>query len=234
MIVSTPWLDALRAHISAVQNGGSEEDVHQLRVATRRLASWLKLARVRILRSDLRWVRAAGGSVRDLDVMIAQQPPELLAEWLTGERTRRFEHLLEVVAAPRTGALLSALAHVAPIEETRARDSVPRLARRVLDLGDQLQIAPNDVETFHGLRRSVRGLRYALEWLQEKTGTFKEFQDVSGRAADLSVALLLLDVYPQAALLADYRRQLDEKFAARRIEAVGAWPGLREVVATLA
>jgi CHAD domain-containing protein len=220
MIVSTPWLDALRAHITAVQNGGSEEDVHQLRVATRRLASWLKLARVRILRSDLRWVRAAGGSVRDLDVMIAQQPPELLAEWLTGERTRRFEHLLEVV--------------VAPIEETRARESVPRLARRVLDLGDQLQIAPNDVETFHGLRRSVRGLRYALEWLQEKTGTFKEFQDVSGRAADLSVALLLLDVYPQAALMVDYRRQLDEEFAARRIEAVGAWPGLRDVVAALA
>jgi CHAD domain-containing protein len=234
MIVPTPWLDALRGHITAVQNGGSEEDVHQLRVATRRLASWLKLARIRILRSDLRWVRAAGGSVRDLDVMIGQQPPEPLAEWLVDERARRFEHLLGVVAAPRTGALLSALAHVAPIEETRARQSVPRLARRVLDQGDQLQIAPNDIDMFHGLRRSVRNLRYALEWLQEKTGTFKEFQDVSGRAADLSLALLLLDVYPEAAMLADYRRHLDEEFATRRLEAVGAWPNLRQLVATLA
>jgi CHAD domain-containing protein len=234
MILSTPWLDALRAHINAVQNGGSEEDVHQLRVATRRLASWLKLARIRILRSDLRWMRAAGGSVRDLDVMLAQEPPAPMAEWLSGERSRRFDHLLGVVAAPRTDALLSALAHVAPIEEARARQSVPRLARRVLDLGEQLQIAPNDIDAFHRLRRSVRGLRYALEWLQEKTGTFKEFQDLSGRAADLSVALLLLDVYPEASTLTDYRRQLDEEFATRRIESVAAWPGLRQLVETLA
>jgi CHAD domain-containing protein len=234
MIVSTPWLDALRAQIVAVQQGGSEEDVHQLRVSTRRLSSWLKLGRIKILRSDLRWVRAAGGAVRDLDVVLAQRPPAPLADWLMAERSRCFQQLLQVVGAPRTAALLSALTHVAPVEEARARETIGRLARAVLDLGEKLQVAPNDVEGFHRLRRSVRALRYALEWLQEKTGAFKQFQDITGTAADLSVALLLLDVYPDAADLSEYRSQLEQDFAARRIDAVTSWPALREVVAAVA
>jgi CHAD domain-containing protein len=230
MIIATPWLDALQSHLTAVQHGGAEEDVHQLRVATRRLSSWLKLGRLRVLRSDLRWLRAAGGGVRDLDVMLAQAPPEPMATWLREERGRRFDQLLEIAAAPRTAALCAALAHIAPVDEARARQSLPRLARSVLEQGDELQRSPNDVESFHQLRRSVRGLRYALEWLEEKTGAFKEFQDLSGRGADLSVALLLLDIYPEAAGLADYRHQLESEFARGRIESVGAWPGLREVV----
>jgi len=234
MIVATPWLDALRTHLAAVQKGGGEDDVHQLRVATRRIASWLRLGRVRILRADLRRVRAAGGEVRDVDVMMAQSPPEPLAGWLHGERARRHDSLLKIAAAPRTAAMCDALALLAPIDESRARESVPRLARRALDSGDALQLAPNDVECFHRLRRSVRGLRYALEWLEEKTGAFKEFQDLSGSGADLSVALLLLDAFPDAAALADYRRRLEEEFAARRIESVGAWPGLRQVIEAFA
>lgn len=227
MITPIPWLESLRSHLVAVPKGGGEEEVHQMRVATRRLSSWLKLARIRILRSDLRWLRAAGGGVRDLDVMLGQQPPDPMAGWLKKERARRMAELLAVVAAPRAQALCDALSHVAPIEETRAREALPRLARRVLALGDELTTAPNDVEAFHQLRRSVRVLRYGLEWLDEKTAAFKEFQDLSGRGADLSVALLLLDSFPGGAQLADYRRELESEFAARRIESVGAWPALR-------
>lgn len=234
MIPSTPWLDALNARIAAVRSGGGEEDVHQLRVATRRLSSWLKLGRIRILRSDLRWLRAAGGGVRDLDVMLAGGPPDGMAAWLQDERGRRAARFLQVLGSPRTEGLCAALAHIPPIDPDRARQGVPRLAGDVLEPGDQLQLAPNDVETFHRLRRSVRGLRYALEWLGEGTGPFKEFQDVSGRAADLSLALLLVDEYPGAAELADYRRELEENFAARRLEVVGAWPDLRQVVEALA
>jgi CHAD domain-containing protein len=230
MISATPWLEVLQDRIAAVQNDGGEEDVHQLRVATRRLSSWLKLGRMRILRSDLRWLRAAGGGVRDLDVVLALHPPEPLAAWLRSERARRFAELVRVIAAPRTAALCAALAHVAPIDTDRARQEVPRLAGDVVEQGDALQLAPNDVESFHALRRSVRSLRYALEWLEEKTGAFKEFQDLSGRGADLSGALLLLDVYPEAAELADYRHQLEVEFSVRRIETVGAWPGLRQVI----
>jgi len=234
MIVPTPWLDALRVHITAVQNGGAEEDVHQLRVATRRLASWLKLGRMRILRSDLRWLRAAGGVVRDLDVVIALNPPARLAAWLSGERARHFEGLVQALAAPRTEAILGALSLIGPVEDSRARQTIRRLARGVLELGAELEQAPNDIVGFHQLRRSVRGLRYALEWLHEKTGAFKDFQDVSGRAADLSVTLILLDTYPDAAALGEYRRGLDDEFLARRIDSVAAWPALREVVAALA
>lgn len=234
MISPATWLETLQSHLGAVQNGAGEEEVHQLRVATRRLTSWLKLGRIRILRSDLRWLRAAGGGVRDVDVLLAQRPPEPMVEWLQEERARRLGQLLRVVVAPRTEALCAAFAHVAPIEEGRARETLPRLARRTLEQGDQLTLAPNDVERFHQLRRSVRVLRYALEWLDEKTAAFKQFQDLSGRGADLSVALLLLDVYPEAAGLADYRLRLDQEFAACRIESVAAWPALRDAVAAFA
>jgi len=230
MIAATTWLDALRTHIATLVKGGGEEDVHQLRVATRRLTTWLKLGRLHILRSDLRWLRTAGGAVRDLDVVLAKGAAGPLETWLREERARRHAALLEVLAAPRTAALCTALSHVAPIDPERARQELPRLATRVLDEGDALQLAPNDVEAFHHLRRAVRGLRYALEWLEEKTGAFKEFQDVSGSAGDLSVALLLLDDYPEAADLVEYRHRLEEEFAARRLEAVGAWPALRPAV----
>jgi CHAD domain-containing protein len=234
MITATTWLDTLRARIAALENGGAEEDVHQLRVATRRLSTWLKLARMRVLRSDLRWLRAAGGAVRDVDVVLATTPPEPMAAWLHGERTRRLAALTEVLAAPRTAALCDALSHIAPIDEARARQALPRMASHILEAGDALQLAPNDIEVFHHLRRAVRGLRYALEWLEDKTGEFKQFQDLSGSAADLSVALLLLDAYPDAAELVEHRRRLEEEFSARRMEAVGAWPALRPVVEAVA
>ena len=174
--------------------------------------------------------------MRDLDVVLGPAAtPRRWAEWLVAERSRRFQQLLQVAGAPRTRrAPVRPSAHMAPVEEARAREAIPRLAGAVLGLGEQLQRAPNDVEAFHSLRRSVRGLRYALEWLQEKTGAFKEFQDITGRAADLSVALLLLDVYPDAGGLSEYRTQLEQDFSARRIDAVTAWPGLREVVASVA
>jgi CHAD domain-containing protein len=234
MIPSTPWLDALEARIAAVQDGAGEEDVHQLRVATRRLSSWLKLGRMRVLRSDLRWLRAAGGGVRDLDVLLAGGPPDGMGPWLASERERRAAHLLEVIRSPRAEALCAALAHIPPIDRDRARQGIPRLAAPALEQGDRLQLAPGDVEAFHRMRRSVRGLRYALEWLDQETRPLKEFQDLSGRAADLSLALLVIDQYPDAAGLADQRRELEETFAARRLEVVAAWPGLRREIEALA
>ena len=80
----------------------------------------------------------------------------------------------------------------------------------------------------------MRRVRYALEWLEEKTGAFKQFQDQSGAAADLSVELLLLDASPEASALVEHRRRLEEEFAARRLEAVGAWPALRSAVEAIA
>jgi CHAD domain-containing protein len=127
-------------------------------------------------------------------------------------------------------ALRLALGLLPPVDPDRARRVLPRLARRALALGDELQRAPNDVEGFHALRRSVRNLRYAVEWLDEKTGGFKEFQDVSGRAADLSSALLLLDACPDAEALTSHRHLLDEEFTARRLDAVATWPSLRQMI----
>lgn len=229
MIPATPWLEALDAHLAA-SSRGDPEDVHQLRVATRRLTSWLKLARRRVLRSDLRWLRAAAGRVRDIDVVLGQDPPDSMARWLRGERDDRLIDLRDALVSPRVEALRVALGLLPPVDPDRARRVLPRLARRALSLGDELQGAPNDVEGFHALRRAVRSLRYALEWMGDKTGGFKEFQDVSGRAADLSSALLLLDACPDAEALTDHRHLLDEEFAARRLDAVATWPSLRETI----
>ena len=64
------------AHDPGTRLGSDPEDLHQMRVATRRLRAVLRAARpmldagwVEPLREELRWLGAALGPVRDLDVM---------------------------------------------------------------------------------------------------------------------------------------------------------------------
>lgn len=232
MIESTPWLSRLRDHMAAAADRGDPEDIHDLRVATRRLASWLKLGGVLLLRDDLRWLRDAAGAVRDPDVVLAMKPDAAFARWLRQLRNARHQDLRAALASERARALLLALDSLPAVDRRFARRSVPRLARRALDRGREFELAPDDVERFHALRRGVRSLRYALEWLDEKTGAFRDFQDVSGLAADQALAQRLLDLYPGPAVPAR-RTRVDAEFAAGRAHALEAWPALRDRIAEL-
>ena len=78
------------------------EDVHQARVAARRLRSNLKTfgrlldpVWVKHVRSDLKWLSSALGELRDADVLaenLREAPPQLLRE-LADERARAARHL---------------------------------------------------------------------------------------------------------------------------------------------
>lgn len=77
---------AIRAHEAGSRAGGNIENVHQMRVATRRIRAYLKAAQPALdqvvasgLRADLSALAGALGAVRDLDVMIERLHSEAAA-----------------------------------------------------------------------------------------------------------------------------------------------------------
>ena len=234
MIEASRWLNELDSRLTTLRERSEPEDVHQLRVATRRLAAWLRLGGLHVLRDDLRWLRRVAGAVRDIDVVLEIEGDPNWTRWLRSERRVRHQTLATALASDRTTGLVLALRSLPAPTREQARQRLQRLARRALEAGDELEAAPDDPERFHFLRRKVRLLRYGLEWLDEKTGAFREFQEVSGLAADLALSLRLLDVYPQVEELAVRRGQLEAEYAERRHAALDAWAGLRERVQEMA
>ena len=119
----------LLRHDAGVRLGGDPEDVHQARVATRRLRSDLRTFRDVLepdwagpLRDELCWLGGELGAVRDAEVLRdrlrgheallpAQDRPA--AEDLFGDLERRRDearaHLLEAIRTPRYDALLETL-----------------------------------------------------------------------------------------------------------------------------
>jgi CHAD domain-containing protein len=161
------------------------EDVHQARVATRRLRSDLGTLRqlldplwVRHVRGDLRSVGASLGAVRDVDVLMVTLSEAgadyRLTQMLRDERASAVEALLEVMKGSRYLDLLDRLqAAVAwpPIADKRLAD---RKARRALpglvDL--RWKKLHRDVrkggrrlgdEQLHQVRKRSKQLRYASE-----------------------------------------------------------------------
>ncbi|HUS66716.1 MAG TPA: CHAD domain-containing protein [Kofleriaceae bacterium] len=232
MIEATPWLSKLRDHMAAATDRGEPEDLHDLRVATRRLASWLKLGQLAPLRDDLRWLRHAAGAVRDPDVVLDMQPEAAFARWLRQLRNARHIDLRAALGSERVTALLAALESLPDLDRRLARRAVPHLARRALERGRQLELEPDQLDRFHALRRAVRSLRYGLEWLDEKSGALRDFQETSGLAADQAVALRLLDLYPGAPLPAR-RARVETELTAARAQALEAWPALRDRIAQM-
>jgi CHAD domain-containing protein len=233
MIAATRWLDALRSQLAEAARRGAPEDIHDLRVATRRLSSWLWLGGVSVLRSDLKWLRGVAGAVRDADVVLAMGPEPDWARGLDVERAAHYRALVSAIDSERVPALLLALECMPAVPNARARRALERLAARALGRGRGFERAPEDVEAFHALRRAVRSLRYALEWLDQKTGAFREFQDTSGLAADQALALRMLDAYPGAESLTGRRRALEAEFVAHRQGTLAAWPALKQRIAAI-
>ncbi len=228
MIEVKRWLGELESRLEALRESGVPEDVHQLRVATRRLAAWLRLGRHHALRDDLRWLRRVAGAVRDIDVVLEIEGDPTWSRWLRSERRVRRQALQIAIDAERTAGLLLALHSLPPVPTATARARLSRLAGRALEAGEALEAEPENVERFHALRRKVRVLRYGLEWLDEKSGAFREFQEVSGLAADRALSLRLLAIYPQVDELAARKNQLETEYADRRHAALAVWPALRE------
>jgi CHAD domain-containing protein len=177
-----------------IRLGLDPENVHQARVATRRLRSNLRAFRPMLdpgwcdhLRQELGWLGAALGAVRDAEVLssglrqlAARLPPETaggvprLLERLGHSLTDKRAELMAVLRSERYLQLLDQLANAAaePRLSDRASrtavDSLPRLMRkpwrRLVRSVKALSAPPTDSE-LHAVRIRAKRCRYLAEAL---------------------------------------------------------------------
>jgi CHAD domain-containing protein len=186
--------DEVLRHDVGIRADGDPDDVHEMRVAVRRLRAFLRAARPMLerrsadrLRADLDRLAGPLGAVRDLDVLLAGlageiasldgrealDAPELLTI-LRGQRDAALARLLEFLESATYLALLAALDDA--VDAPRIRDpdaSLRRIARAefrklrkaVRALGDP----PSD-RALHKVRIRGKRARYAAELAEAKAG----------------------------------------------------------------
>lgn len=190
-------LRVILTHQEGLRAGDDPEDVHQLRVAVRRLRAILReegtvLGEVSTtLRAELKWLASAFGEVRDLDVLIenliadAAELPEPDREAfdavVSAFRARRSEarkQAMRVLRTARYRKLLQSLADTVHFSGTTTADARPERGATPAELirkpyrkmrGDVAKIGdpPTDDE-LHDLRIRGKRLRYSAEFSTPK------------------------------------------------------------------
>jgi CHAD domain-containing protein len=187
-------LRALLQHDPGTRTGADIEDLHQMRVAVRRMRAALKAARPLLdatwadgLRAELGWLGRALGPVRDLDVMllrlrgeIAGLPEreraagEVLVGALQAEHVTARTEMLAALAAPRYSTLLERLADAIrlPLPTPTATQAQPELAELLRTefrkLSRDVERAGDDPadEVLHALRIRAKRVRYTGELVE--------------------------------------------------------------------
>ncbi len=186
-------LRRMLAHDPGTRLGHDPEDLHQLRVATRRARAILRAARPLVdrgwadaLRAELGWLGSALGPARDADVLLESMLADVAAlgedagsaagliAQLEAERSGRRGAVVEGLSSDRYLALLETLEAVAP--ETVPRAGKGTLAsvweaerRRTRRAADSLAGDPPD-DDLHAFRIRVKRLRYATELAAHELG----------------------------------------------------------------
>ena len=202
---STPPLEALGerlhrdylrllAHDPGVRLADDPEDVHQMRVATRRLRAYLRAARPLVkrewadgLREELAWLGGSLGAARDLDVLLDRLRGDLAAEAdgnasargllkeLERDRRAAYAAAAETLSEHRYLELLDRLEREtqAPVAAGRPKTRLRRVFRDELDrcrkTFDRLGRKPTD-EALHQARIRVKRTRYAAELAEHELG----------------------------------------------------------------
>jgi CHAD domain-containing protein len=180
-------LEAVRAHDPGTRLGEDPEELHQMRVAVRRLRAILRAVRpmfepgaVEPLREELAWLGTALGDVRDLDVMraylkteLATLPPlerrggQRLLRLLEEARERTRQELLRALDDDRYLGLLDrvseTIAHP-PVADpgVSLRDLATREFQKLRKVVDALPEVPGDAD-LHEVRIKAKRARYAAE-----------------------------------------------------------------------
>jgi CHAD domain-containing protein len=198
--------------------GSDSEDLHQLRVATRRLRAFLRCGRPLVelswaesLRSELAWLGQALGPARDLDVLVERLAADVesldvdadaaqgLLVGLEAERAASRQAVLEALSSERYLALLDRLDHVAEPELSSSETTLSAIAaaewRRVRRHVGSVPSDPSDDE-LHSVRLRIKRVRYAAELAEHELGakgrrfveSAKALQALLGEHQDAAVA----------------------------------------------
>ena len=184
----------LIAHDPGTRLGADPEELHQVRVATRRLRAVLRAALLLLdpawaesLRAELAWLGGALGPVRDLDVLLERLATEIadlepderraggtLLRGLEADRASARDAMLEVMTSPSYDRLLDRLeaAAVAPRArpaEVSLRDIAAREFRKLRKAVRALPPDPPD-DALHAVRIRGKRARYAGELAQGVVG----------------------------------------------------------------
>ena len=188
------------AHDPGVRRGDDPEDVHQARVATRRLRSHLRTfvplvdaAWAEALREELGWLGAAFGGVRDADVLLERLEAHVerlpgadragadqLLNRLRAQRDQARTELLDALRSHRYAVLLDRLVDAArqPRLTPRAGDEpdaeiLRGLVRRAWEhLRDAVAALPDQPtdDDLHTIRKRAKRARYAAEAVEPAFG----------------------------------------------------------------
>jgi len=190
----TKYVEVLRLHDPGVRLGGAIEDLHEMRVSTRRLRAILRAARPLLvpgwpeaLRSELDWLGEVLGPARDLDVQVGyfrqeaaameprdRKPLERFVAHLRSEREHVQQSLLTALKSERYFELISKLSEAASqpavvvstvsLSEIAA-GAFTKLRKAIRKLGG----APTDSD-LHRLRIKTKRARYAAELAETCAG----------------------------------------------------------------
>jgi CHAD domain-containing protein len=182
------------AHDPGVRADADIEDVHDMRVATRRSRAVLRAGRPLLdsavsepLRAELKWLGSVLGSVRDLDVLLEHLRAEVealpsedrfagrrLVQLLSSERELARADLLEALESARYLALLDRLADfvrepAASGREKPLRSIASRQFKGVRKAVASLGGEPTD-EELHRIRVLTKRARYSAELAEPVVG----------------------------------------------------------------
>ncbi len=190
-------LAAVLAHEPGTRIGDDAEELHDMRVATRRLRAALDMfaevlpARFARFREELGWLGDALGSVRDLDVQLAQQDAWVaesskedavalapLRDVLEEQRVVARERMLVVLNSARYERLIAGFAEAlrrGPLRSSRAAAQPVEVVAPELILDRYRAVrkarrrigADSPLTDYHRVRIRAKRLRYALEFLED-------------------------------------------------------------------
>jgi CHAD domain-containing protein len=185
---------AIVAHDPGTRLGTDPEELHQMRVATRRLRAFLRAARPLLdlewaesLRSELAWLGGVLGPVRDLDVLserlledaagldpVEQRALRRFLRLLDSEREHHRAELLEAMRSERYLQLLARLENAA-VEPRLTGEEIPlgEIAatqfKRLRKAVRALPAEPSDA-ALHDIRIRGKRARYAAELAESSAG----------------------------------------------------------------
>jgi CHAD domain-containing protein len=154
---------AILAHDPGTRLGADPEELHQHRVAVRRLRALLRAGRPMIdhewadeLRDELRWLGAALGEVRDLDVLLEHLEDE--AAELEPDDAQAFAPVLAVLANRREAARALMLAELRDPRYIRLLERLERDLAYPPEAGKAVKPKAIAAAEFRGLRKARRRL----------------------------------------------------------------------------